>query len=106
MAIRQGRTDPKIGPSDSTDTYYDNPEGTTDSDAAGTGERATASDRPARRGERSEAGTDRVVGPDDAGLGGGLDEGEEARLGVTDEEIDELEKDVEQALRQRPPPTD
>jgi hypothetical protein len=32
---------------------------------------------------------DRVVGPEEAGLGGGLDQAEEARLGVTDEELAE-----------------
>lgn len=87
MAIRQGRTEPKIGPSDSTDTFYDNPEGTTDSDRAGTGERGPAGHRTARSEARSEAGTDRVVKDREAGLGGGLDEAEEARLGVTDEAL-------------------
>jgi hypothetical protein len=87
MAIREGRTEPKIGPSDTTDTYYDNPEGVTDSDNGGTGERGPASDQAARGERRSEAGTDRVVQDRDAGLGGGLDEAEEARLGVTDEEL-------------------
>lgn len=32
-------------------------------------------------------GIDNVVGPMEAGLGGGLDQAEEARAGVTDEEI-------------------
>jgi hypothetical protein len=36
-----------------------------------------------------DTGFDRVVGPDEAGLGGGLDQAEEARLGVTDEELAE-----------------
>ncbi len=31
---------------------------------------------------------DRIVGPADAGLGGGLDQAEEARLGKTDEDIE------------------
>lgn len=111
MAIRQGRTDPKIGPSDSTDTFYDNPEGSTDSDAGGTGERGPASDRLQRRERGNEASTDRVVGSGEAGLGGGLDEAEEARLGRRDEdmsesEIEEIEKDVERNLDRRPPPTD
>ncbi|WP_129648076.1 hypothetical protein [Peristeroidobacter agariperforans] len=34
-----------------------------------------------------DIGFDRVVGPDEAGLGGGLDQAEEAQLGVTDEEL-------------------
>jgi hypothetical protein len=36
-----------------------------------------------------DIGFDRVVGADEAGLGGGLDQAEEAQLGITDEEIDE-----------------
>lgn len=84
MAIRQGRTEPKIGPSDTTDTYYDNPEGVTDSDSGATGEGAGA---PGRGSLRNETAPDRVVEDKDAGLGGGLDEAEEARLGVTDEQI-------------------
>jgi hypothetical protein len=107
MAIRQGRTEPKIGPSDSTDTFYDNPEGTTDSDAGGTGERGPASDRRAREeARRNETAPDRVIDSREAGLGGGLDEAEEARLGVTDEEIEDIEKDVEATLGKRPPQTD
>jgi len=105
MAIRQGRTEPKIGPSDTTDTFYDNPQGTSDSDAGGTGERGPATDRSARE-RRNETSPDRVVDSRDAGLGGGLDEAEEARMGVTDEEIEEIEKDVEANLAKRPPPTD
>ena len=59
------------------------------SDAQGTGERSTAgADPDVRIG--SDIGLDRVVGPEDAGLGGGLDQAEEARLGITDEEIEEL----------------
>lgn len=33
---------------------------------------------------------DRIVGADEAGLGGGLDQAEEARLGITDEELEEM----------------
>lgn len=33
---------------------------------------------------------DRIVGADEAGLGGGLDQAEEARLGITDEELQEM----------------
>lgn len=58
----QGRTEPKIGPSDSSDTIADRPGAeNTDTDAGGTG-------------------VDRVIGPEEAGLGGGLDQAEEARL--------------------------
>lgn len=87
MAIREGRTDPKIGPSDTTDTYYDNPEGSTDTDAGGTGERGPSNERGARENAHDERSPDRVVDSREAGLGGGLDEAEEARLGTTDEEL-------------------
>lgn len=39
-----------------------------------------------------DIGFDRVVRPEEAGLGGGLDQAEEARLGVTDEELAEMAK--------------
>lgn len=80
----QGRADPKIGPSDSSDTYADRPnEPVTDSDAGETGERETVGKIPHARDE----GIDRVVSSEEAGLGGGLDQAEEARLGTTDEEL-------------------
>jgi hypothetical protein len=41
-----------------------------------------------------DTGFDRVIEADEAGLGGGLDQAEEARLGVTDEELADM-------LRQR-----
>ena len=74
------RTPPKIGPSDTSDTLADRPnEPSTDSDAGGTGERVSIGRNPA--GElHDERGTDRVVGPEEAGLGHGLDEAEEAAL--------------------------
>jgi len=56
---RQGRAEPKTGPSDSSDTF---------------------SDRP-------DQSTDRVIDASEAGLGGGLDQAEEGRLGVRDENI-------------------
>ena len=37
-------------------------------------------------------GTDRIVGEEEAGLGGGLDQAEEAQLGITDEELAETDK--------------
>ena len=37
-----------------------------------------------------DTGFDRVIEADEAGLGGGLDQAEEARLGVTDEELAEM----------------
>jgi hypothetical protein len=86
----QGRADPKIGPSDSSDTFADRPdEPTTDSDAEGTGIRPTVG---MVKPPKPEIGTDRVVRDDEAGLGGGLDEAEEAILGITDEELEEKKK--------------
>jgi len=74
----QGRTEPKFGPSDRSDTSSDRPGAeNTDTDAGGTGERATVGKE---RAPRSEASTDRVVGTQEAGLGKGLDEAEKARL--------------------------
>jgi hypothetical protein len=85
----QGRVAPKIGPSDSSDTLSDRPQAPdTDSDAGGTGERQTVGKVP----ERHEASTDRVVNSEEAGLGGGLDQAEEAKLGVTDEELKKKKK--------------
>lgn len=82
----QGRTEPKIGPSDSSDTIADRPGSeNTDSDAGGTGERVTVGRVP--QGEHDETGVDRIVNDSEAGLGGGLDQAEEARLGKTDEQI-------------------
>ena len=80
---RQGRAEPKIGPSDSSDTYSDRPDVSTDTDAGGTGERKTVERVPNAR----DVKTDRVVEDKEAGLGGGLDQAEEARLGITDEEL-------------------
>ena len=56
------------------------------SDRYGTGEHLTAGKEPNIH-VNADIGTDRVVGPDEAGLGDGLDQAEEARLGVTDEQI-------------------
>jgi hypothetical protein len=84
----QGRTDPKIGPSDSSDTFSDRPDCSTDTDTGGTGERKTVGKVPAAR----DLKTDRVAEDKDVGLGGGLDQAEEARLGTTDEEIERARK--------------
>jgi hypothetical protein len=75
----QGRTEPKLGPSDVSDTSADRPGAqSTDTDAGGTGERVTVGRNPAS--EHEEAATDRVVREDEAGLGHGLDEAEKARI--------------------------
>jgi hypothetical protein len=83
----QGRAQPKIMGSDTSDTISDRPnEPTTDSDAERTGERPTVGmDRP----PKPETGADRVARDEDVGLGGGLDQAEEAQLGITDEALDE-----------------
>ena len=62
------------------------------SDRYGTGERASVEDDP-RELYAADIATDRVVGADGAGLGDGLDQAEEAQLGITDEEIAELGED-------------
>jgi hypothetical protein len=70
-----------LGPSDSSDTGADMVgQGPLDdtSDRDRTGERVGAGDERIRPGHDIE--TDRVVGPEEAGLGSGLDEAEEARL--------------------------
>ena len=91
---RQGRADPKIGPSDSSDTFSDRPNQSTDTDEGGTGERAGTSRNP-HSGLHNERGVDRVVDSQDPGLGlgSGLDQAEEGRLGVTDEELRDAELD-------------
>src|SRR5262249_33972232 len=74
-----------LGPSDSSDSGSDMPNSPAtrgegmdaDSDRHRTGERARPGKKPPRPG--SDRGTDRVVGGDEAGLGGGLDEAEDAR---------------------------
>jgi hypothetical protein len=95
-------TDPKmppghaaksIGRSDSSDSGSDlvgdgNPDDDT-SDRVGTGERLSADPAPDVRAD-ADIGFDRIVSGSEAGLGGGLDQAEEAQLGVTDEEIREL----------------
>jgi hypothetical protein len=81
----QGRADPKIMGSDTSDTISDRPnEPTTDSDAEGTGIRSTVG---MVNPPKPEIGADRVARDKDVGLGGGLDQAEEAQLGVTDEEL-------------------
>lgn len=85
----QGRADPKIGPSDSSDTFSDRPDRpSTDSDAGGTGERPTVGKVP----HAADEGADRVVNSEEAGLGGGLDQAEEAQLGTTDEQLRKQER--------------
>lgn len=79
----QGRAEPKIGPSDSSDSPSDRPDTSTDTDSGGTGERRTVGKVP----HAKDVGTDRVAEDKEVGLGGGMDQAEEARAGKTDEEI-------------------
>jgi len=67
------------------------------SDAAGTGEHLTAGKEPRVR-VNADRDTDRIVDAAEAGLGGGLDQAEEARLGKTDEELER-----ERALKKQKP---
>lgn len=87
------RADRMLGPSDSSDTGADmmglGGEDDT-SDRQGTGERASVEDETGAAPEGADIEPDRVVEANQAGLGGGLDQAEEAQLGITDEEIDEL----------------
>jgi hypothetical protein len=95
----QGRAAPKLGPSDLSDTASDRPgEPATDSDAGGTGERVTVGKVPYSELHPAE-GTDRIVDSQEAGLGGGLDQAEEARLGRTDEEIEEEARNKARRLK-------
>jgi hypothetical protein len=84
-----------IGRSDSSDSGSDligdgNPDDDT-SDRAGTGERLSADPSGDERPD-ADIGFDRIVTGPEAGLGGGLDQAEEAQLGITDEEIEELDE--------------
>jgi hypothetical protein len=83
-----------VGPSDSSDTGADmvGIGGDDSSDRQGTGERASVDDDFTAR-EVSDIDPDRVVAANQAGLGGGLDQAEEAQLGITDEELDNASGD-------------
>ena len=70
-----------LGPSDSSDTGADMAgQGALDdtSDRDGTGERISAGDEQVR--SDNDIDTDRIVGPDEAGLGSVFDEAEDAWL--------------------------
>jgi hypothetical protein len=82
-----------LGPSDSSDTGADMTGlGRHDtSDRQATGERMSVEQDPALR-DAHDIEPDRVVTSGEVGLGGGLDQAEEARFGVTDEELAELRR--------------
>jgi hypothetical protein len=78
-----------LGPSNSSDTGADmvglDQVGLDDtSDREGTGDRTSAGKEPRIR-IGGDIAPDRIVGPDEAGLGSGLDEAEEALAGVSDD---------------------
>lgn len=84
-----------LGPSDSSDTGADMVGiGGLDntSDRHGTGERASV-EEDADEDAGADIAADDIVDADEAGLGGGLDQAEEAQLGVTDEEIQRALRD-------------
>jgi len=87
-AVRKGNDTGSLGPSDSTDSGSDVASGSvvsadelgSDSDAAGTGDRAGIDSGGEDAGDTGEdIGFDQVVDAEDAGLGTGLDEAELAR---------------------------
>ncbi len=88
--ILKGHDVASLGPSDSSDTGADmmglgGKDST--SDRQGTGERESVEqDLP---GENADITPNRIVSSERAGLGGGLDQAEEAQLGVTDEDIEQ-----------------
>jgi hypothetical protein len=88
----KGHDTGSLGPSDSSDSGSDLARPGTDrrlgdigldadSDRGGTGERMSADLEPER--EVADLETDRVVDASEAGLGGGLDQAEEAQVGKT-----------------------
>jgi hypothetical protein len=88
-AYPKGHDIRSIGPSDSSDSGADmvgigGLDSTTDRN--GTGERASV-ENDADLDAEADISADDIVGAGEAGLGGGLDQAEEAQLGITDEEI-------------------
>ena len=88
-----GHAPRSMGPSDSSDSGSDlsgdasrgDLSADDDSDRNGTGERLSAGNPDIR--VAADIAPDRIVDAEEAGLGGGLDQAEEAQLGTTDEEI-------------------
>ena len=91
LDIPKGRDIQSLGPSDSSDTGADmvGTKGPLDSttDRHGTGE-GTSVGIESDADNDADISADRIVEAKLAGLGGGLDQAEEAQLGITDEEID------------------
>jgi hypothetical protein len=92
--IGKGHDIGSVGPSDSSDTGADmvGVSGLdTTSDRNGTGERASLENDAT--GTDNDIAADDIVASEDVGLGGGLDQAEEAQLGITDEDIDAAVRD-------------
>lgn len=88
--VSRGHGIRSVGPSDSSDTGADMMGiGGLDStsDRNGTGERADV-ENDSELDFGADIAADHIVGAREAGLGGGLDQAEEAQLGITDEEIE------------------
>jgi hypothetical protein len=88
-SIPKGHDIRSLGPSDSSDTGADMMGiGGLDStsDRQGTGERASV-ENDAEADAAADISADDIVGATEAGLGGGLDQAEEAQLGITDEQL-------------------
>lgn len=93
--IGRGRDIRSVGPSDSSDTGADMVGlGGLDStsDRNGTGERVSIEEE-AEADAGADITADDIVEAEAAGLGRGLDQAEEAQLGVTDEELERLLRD-------------
>jgi hypothetical protein len=94
--ILKGHDVRSLGPSDSSDTGADMVGlGGLDStsDRQGTGERLDVEEIHSDIAD-GDLTPDRIVRAEEAGLGGGLDQAEEAQLGITDEEL-EADDDLE-----------
>ena len=90
--VLKGHDIRSLGPSDSSDTGADMMGlGGLDStsDRQGTGERLDVEDAGEGKVD-DDLAFDRIISADEAGLGDGLDQAEEAVLGTTDEELQEL----------------
>ncbi len=91
LDIPKGHDIRSLGPSDSSDTGADmiGTGGALDStsDRNGTGERSSVNMESDVNND-ADIAADRIVKARDVGLGGGLDQAEEAQLGITDEDIE------------------
>ena len=99
--VSRGHGIRSLGPSDSSDTGADMVGiGGLDStsDRNGTGERVSVDDE-ADLDFGADIAADSIVDAREAGLGGGLDQAEEAQLGITDEDLERLVRDQARGKR-------